>query len=153
MKMRLKLESQDSTCDSQKNTIHDLTEKLAETQRELQRCKESLQDGQNMVDVLQRDVKEAEGVAEGLRDQLVAADARATELAAEHEEELNHLRKNREEEIERLEVTIRDLKGNSQGFVNEMEELRKEKAVGDAALKSLDEYKKKAQAALKKVGA
>ena len=73
MKMRLKLESQDSVCESQKDTIRDLTEKVAETQRELQRCKDSLQDGQNMIDVLQRDVKEVEGVAEELREQKAAA--------------------------------------------------------------------------------
>lgn len=58
--LKLKLNAHDDMSSSQRNTVQEITERLAEVQRELQRCKTSLQDSNNTIEVLQRDLRETE---------------------------------------------------------------------------------------------
>ena len=54
-------------------------------------------------------------------------------------------------EIEQVKAELHNALDEGRRLEEQMSSLRKDKAAGDVAVKSLDEYKKKAQAALKKV--
>lgn len=149
--MRLQLEARDAASSMQRGSVHDLTERLAEAQRELQRSRQSAQDGQNMVEVLQRDLQEAEVTTQALRNELAQAQTACLDTERRLGAERAALLGSKDEEVTRLLESTAELKSSRDSLLAEMESLRKEKAVGDAALKSLDEYKRKAQAALKKV--
>lgn len=151
VKMRLKMEAHDEVNSSQRSAVHELAEKLAESQRELLRCRASLQDGENMIEVLQRDVSDAEALVQTLRNELSESQARQSNANESHQQEILALDSKRERQVADLSETVSGLKNQNAVLLAEIEALVKEKAIGDNALKSLDEYKKKAQAALKKV--
>ena len=136
---------------TQKNSVLELTEKLAESQRELQRCKSSLQDGENMVDVLRRDLKEAEALSLNLREQLSHAECKAKEVEARNREDIIKLESEKDGQVEVFRTQTCSLEEKCTELNRELDLLRTEKTAGDTALKGLDDYKKKAQTALKKV--
>ncbi len=66
-------------------------------------------------------------------------------------EDALRLRCFQEREVENIKIELHNTADESRRLEELVSALRKEKAAGDVAVKSLDEYKKKAQAALKKV--
>ena len=73
---------------SQRSAAQDLGDKLAETQRELQRAKAALQDSRNTIEVMQRDASEAEQAVKEAADRAAVMQAQLVQQKQEREKEL-----------------------------------------------------------------
>jgi chromosome segregation ATPase len=86
--LKLKFDAQDAMTSSQRSAAHDLGDKLAETQRELQRTKAALQDSRNTIEVMARDAAEAEQAVKEANDRAGAVQAQLAQQKQEREKEL-----------------------------------------------------------------
>ncbi len=151
MSLRLKFEAQTSLINTSKTSSEELSNRCDELQRELLRCKLALQDSKNTIEVLERDLRESDDAIKSSQVKIVKLEESIHSSTEMHTIQLESTRKMMNTEISNLKGDLHNSRIALEDAQRVINNLQQDKISSDSAAKHLDEYKKKAQAALKKV--
>jgi chromosome segregation ATPase len=136
---------------SSKSASDELSERCDELTRELQRCRLALQDSKNTVEVLERDAHEHETTLRDAQDTISKLEESLKSSTEMQRAQMTSLERKFQSEIEDLKADLFNTRSALADAKRDVEMLQQDKESSESAAKNLDEYKKKAQAALKKV--
>lgn len=103
------------------------------------------------MEVLERDAKEHDVTLKHAQDTVAQLEENFKNMTDKHREELKSMERKLLPEIEDLKGELFNAQAALADAKRDIEALQSERESSEAAAKNLDEYKKKAQAALKKV--